>query len=139
MRLGFRKAAGLPIDMSYESKPKTALPRLWLQAKLEQAADQEKARLAWIQRIEGALTILAETYRWEAAYLFGSIAEKGKFRTTSDIDIAVQGLGKLDYYRFVGEISGILEKRVDVVLLEDCRFAESIKEKGIKWSPKDKL
>jgi predicted nucleotidyltransferase len=127
-----------PAEMSHESKRKAGFPRLWYQAKLEQQADHEKARLAWLQRIEDALTILAERYGWEVAYLFGSIAEKGKFRTASDIDIALKGLSKLDYYKFVGEISDILEKRVDVVLLEECHFADSIREKGIKWSRKSK-
>ena len=124
--------------MSHESKRNFGLPRLWYQARLKQQADQEKARLAWIQRIEDALMILAERYCWEVAYLFGSIAEKGKFRSTSDIDIAVKGLSKLDYYKFVGEISDILEKRVDVVLLEECHFADSIRKKGIEWSRKSK-
>ena len=51
-----------------------------------------------------------------------------------DIDIALLGLKKHDYYEFIGEISDLLNRRVDVVLLEECRFAQLIKEKGKKWS-----
>ena len=54
---------------------------------------------------------------------------EGRFRQNSDIDIAVLGLKKYDYYKFIGEISDLLNRRVDVVLLEECAFAHFIKKK----------
>ena len=89
-------------------------------------------RKALIEQINRALNKLEKKYYWDEAYLFGSVAQKGKFRRNSDIDIAVSGLNSLEHYAFIGEISELLEKRVDVVLLEECRFARSIKEKGLK-------
>ena len=83
-----------------------------------------------------ALSSLEKKYQWDEVYLFGSIVLEGRFRQNSDIDIAVLGLKKFDYYKFIGEISDLLNKRVDVVLLEECHFAQFIKEKGIKWNPK---
>ena len=123
------------------SKPvKTAtLPDHWLKSVLKKQADQEKMRIAALQQVEEALSCLQKKYRWDEAYLFGSIVLAGRFRRNSDIDIAVSGLEKFDYYEFIGEISDLLNKRVDVVLLEECHFEQFIKEKGIKWSRKSRL
>ena len=38
-------------------------------------------------------------YQWDEAYLFGSLILEGRFRQNSDIDIAVLGLKKYDYYK----------------------------------------
>jgi predicted nucleotidyltransferase len=122
------------------SKPiKTAkFPHLWHKSILKKQADQEKLRIATLQQVEDALGGLEKKYRWDEAYLFGSIVREGRFGRNSDIDIALSGLKKYDYYEFVGEISDLLDKRVDVVLLEECRFAHFIKEKGLKWSRKNR-
>ena len=123
------------------SKPiKTAkFPDLWLKGILKKQDDQEKARIAALQQVEEALDCLEKKYRWDEAYLFGSIVLEGRFRRNSDIDIAVSGLKKFDYYEFIGEISDLLNKRVDVVLLEECHFAQFIEEKGLKWNRKSRL
>ena len=123
------------------SKPvKTAtLPDHWLKSVLKKQADQEKMRIAALQQVEEALCCLQKKYRWDEAYLFGSIVLEGRFRRNSDIDIAVSGLEKFDYYEFIGEISDLLNKRVDVVLLEECHFEQFIREKGIKWNRKSRL
>ena len=96
-------------------------------------------RIALIEQINRVLSKLEKKYYWDEAYLFGSVAHKGKFRRNSDIDIAVSGLNCLEHYAFTGEISDLLDKRVDVVLLEECRFAKSIKKKGLKWNRKTGL
>ena len=109
-------------------------PDLWHKSILKKQADQEKMRFAVLQQVEDALRSLEKKYQWDEAYLFGSIVMEGRYRQNSDIDIALLGLKKYDYYEFIGEISDLLNKRVDVVLLEECHFANFIKEKGIKWS-----
>jgi predicted nucleotidyltransferase len=123
------------------SKPaKTAtLPDLWHKSILKKQADQEKMRIAALQQVEKALSSLEKKYQWEEAYLFGSVVLEGRYRRSSDIDIAVLGLKKYDFYEFIAEISDLLNKRVDVVLLEECQFAHFIKEKGIKWNRKSRL
>ena len=75
-------------------------------------------RLAVIEQIKRTLHKLEKKYYWDEVYLFGSVAHPGKFRRNSDIDIAVSGLNRLEHYAFTGEISDLLDKRVDVVLLE---------------------
>jgi uncharacterized protein len=122
------------------SKPekKATLPDIWHKSILKKQADQEKMRIAVLRQAEEALNCLEKKYRWAEAYLFGSLTQEGKFRKNSDVDIAVLGLHKYDYYEFIGEIFAILNKRVDVVLLEECYFARSIKQKGIKWTQKSR-
>ena len=125
--------------LSQKPKKTSILPDLWYKAIVKKQADQEKMRITVIQQINKALNRLDKKYHWDEVYLFGSVAQKGKFRRNSDIDIAVQGLDKLEHYAFIGEISDLLNKRVDVILLEECHFADSIKERGIKWSRTSKL
>ena len=114
----------------------TSLPSIWHKSILERQADQEKLRLLVLRQISKALNTLKKKYHWDDTYLFGSVAHKGKYRSSSDIDIAISGLNKLEHYAFIAEISELLDKPVDVVLLEECIFAQSIKEKGLKWSRK---
>ena len=119
---------------------KTAIyPDLWHKSILKKQADQEKMRIAVLRKVEEALNILEKKYQWEEVYLFGSIVIEGRFRRNSDIDVAVSGLKKSDYYELIGEISDLLNKRVDVVLLEECHLAPFIKEKGMKWKRKSRL
>lgn len=125
--------------MSQKPKRNVSLPQLWYKTIMQKQADQEKMRVAMTQQISEALTRLDEKYHWDEIYLFGSLAQKGKFRRNSDIDIAVLGLRGHEYYAFIGEISELLNKRVDVVLLEECHFADSIKERGIRWNRKSGL
>lgn len=119
---------------SQNSQKSAALPSRWHKSILKRQADQEEMRIAVIERIKWALRKLKKKYYWDEAYLFGSVAHKGKFRRNSDIDIALSGLNKHEHYAFTGEISDLLDKRVDVVLLEECHFARSIKDKGLKWN-----
>ncbi len=119
-----------------EPAKNSAIPALWHKATRERAAEREKLRMRLLEQIDCALTALEQKYHWDDTYLFGSVAQKGKFRRNSDIDIAISGLNKLEHYAFTGEISELLDKSVDVVLLEECIFAESIKEKGLKWNHK---
>lgn len=122
------------------SKPvKTATyPDLWHRSILKKQADQEKMRITDLQQVEDTLRTLEKKYQWDEAYLFGSIVLEGRYRRKSDIDIALVGLKKYDYYKFIGEISDLLNRRVDVVLLEECSFAHFIKKKGIKWNRKNR-
>jgi len=116
-----------------------AFPARWHKSILKRQSDQEEMRIALIEQINRVLSKLEKKYDWDEAYLFGSVAQKGKFRRNSDIDIAVSGLNSLEHYAFTGEISELLDKRVDVVLLEECRFTKSIKKKGLKWNRKTGL
>jgi predicted nucleotidyltransferase len=111
-------------------------PPVWHQRRQMKYHQFEQARLNTIEAIKEALNHLAKRYTWEDAYIFGSITSPGRYGSASDIDISVSGLDTLDYFAFIGDISELLNKRVDVVRLEECRFSQSIISKGIKWTRK---
>ena len=117
-------------------KKEVGLPSLWHKAFLERLANREVLRISVLQKVSNALKALEKKYHWDEAYLFGSVSQKEKFGRNSDVDIAISGLNRLEHYAFTGEISELLEKPADVVLLEECPFAESIKDRGLKWSRK---
>ena len=121
------------------STKSTALPSLWHKGILERQADQEKLRISVLKQISKALNTLEKKYQWDEVYLFGSVAQKGKFRLNSDIDIAISGLNRLEHYAYTGDISALLDMRVDVVIMEECPFAKAIKEIGLKWNHKTGL
>jgi predicted nucleotidyltransferase len=113
-----------------------AIPPRWHKATVQRQADLEKIRISLLRQVSNALKSIKKKYHWDEAYLFGSVAQEERFRQNSDIDIAISGLDKFEHYAFTAEISELLEKSIDVVLLEECPFAQSIKEKGLKWNRK---
>ena len=114
----------------------TKFPHVWLQGRQKKFQQREQARLNTMNAIKKALNHLEERYTWDDAYIFGSVATEGRYRSASDVDIALSGLDTLDYFAFIGDISELLNKSVDVVRLEECRFSQSIITKGIKWTRK---
>ena len=114
----------------------TKYPSVWYKRRQKKHYQREQARLTTIGAIEDALHHLAARYTWDDAYIFGSVASTGRYKSGSDVDIAVSGLDTLDYFAFIGDISELLNKQVDVVRLEECRFSQSIISKGIKWTRK---
>jgi predicted nucleotidyltransferase len=118
-------------------KPKsTKYPPAWYQGRQRKYHQLEQKRLNTIDAVREALNQLKERYTWDDAYIFGSVTNTGRYGSASDVDIALSGLNTLDYFAFIGDISELLNKRVDVVRLEECRFSQSIISKGIKWTRK---
>jgi uncharacterized protein len=111
---------------------------IWERSHSRKIKEREELRHSVLSRLNGALEILSDQYSWTEVFIFGSVIRKGAFHENSDVDIGIQGLYPLRHYAFVGELSGLLERDVDVVLLEECGFADRIKEKGLKWSAKQK-
>lgn len=111
---------------------------LWLAAQEKQKQEKEASRSTVLQELDDALKRLETEYAWTDLYLFGSVTKNGRFGESSDVDIAIKGLEKNRFYAFVGELSSILNRSVDVVNLEECGFSEKIIAGGLKWSPKKK-
>jgi len=64
-------------------------------------------------------------------YLFGSIIRKGRFYHLSDIDIALKN-SKTSRLQLYSEWSTALNRDVDIVMIEQCDFAEEILKYGEK-------
>ena len=111
---------------------------LWVQFIQKEQEERERLRKLILQDVNKTLQLLMGKYTWKEIYLFGSIIQEGKFKPNSDVDIAVRGLDKFDYYTFIGEVSQLLNRRVDVIRLEECHFSDSIIKKGHRWIHKKK-
>ena len=109
---------------------------IWERNLARKEEKREELRHSFLLKLDKSLEALSEKYSWKEIFIFGSITRNGAFHENSDVDIGIEGLGPLRHYAFVGEISGLMERDVDVVLLEECGFADRIKEKGLKWSMK---
>jgi predicted nucleotidyltransferase len=124
----------MPTD-NYTEKSRPFKPYLWQENRRKELEAYEALRLSVLGKLKDALTDLGRNYQWDAVYVFGSVIKPGKFQPRSDVDVAVKGLDKFRLYSFIGDISAIMERDVDVIVLEECHFSESIIKKGAKWNP----
>ena len=117
------------------SKEKKSPPdiSIWRRAIIENRHARERQRLHTVDKVWNAIEQLRHTYQWDDLYIFGSATKPERFTEYSDIDIGIEGLNKLLHYRFIADLSGLIEGEVDVVRLEDCSFAETIRAQGIRW------
>ena len=125
-----------PYIHTKENKPFE--PYLWHESRRRKLEADEALRLSVLGKLKGALAELGRNYQWNTVYVFGSVIKPGKFQTRSDVDVAVEGLDKLRLYSLVADISAFMERDVDVIVLEECHFSESIIKKGAKWNPEKK-
>ncbi|MBM4275655.1 MAG: nucleotidyltransferase domain-containing protein [Deltaproteobacteria bacterium] len=101
----------------------------WEQALEEEARRRERERQEVLTRALARLPAYFAGKRVAAAYLTGSVLREGHFYAFSDVDIAVEGLEE-DYFRVMVELEELLDRQVDLIELERCRFAETIRERG---------
>lgn len=79
--------------------------------------------------IQTAVDILKEEGCKEI-YLFGSLVN-GDFTEKSDVDLAVKGLKKRNFFKILGKLIMALDHSVDLVNLEKKdRFSSMLKKKG---------
>ncbi len=95
--------------------------------------ENEKIRQQTLRQLLRALPQLAARYGFERAYVFGSLAKKGRFQKTSDVDLAVEGLTDEKYFTFWAELSELVGREVDVVQIERHHLKKRIIESGIEW------
>lgn len=107
---------------------------LWKRISKQRREAAEQYRLKVLDEIWNALNILFGEYQWDDLYIFGSVIRPGGFSESSDVDIGVRGLDKFLHYKFVADLSTILNRDVDVVRFEDCTFAKTIMNRGIQWT-----
>lgn len=121
--------------MNPRKKIESACP-LWVEFQKAKEATREIMRKDILRQLDAALDTLYETYSFDEVYLIGSIIKEGKFSSESDVDIAIKGLNKFEHFSFIGDLSSLLGRDVDVIRMEDCRFSDSIISGGVKWRSK---
>jgi len=78
------------------------------------------------ERIQRASRILKARFGARRVVLFGSLAFSTEFRRTSDVDLAVEGLKKGDYWEAWGAVEEVIDDR-SVDLIEIKMASESLK------------
>ena len=122
MGKGHVKKTNAPFDIS-----------IWRRALIENRHVRERQRLHTVNKVWNAIEHLRQTYRWDDLYIFGSATKSVRFHEDSDIDIGIGGLDKFSHYRFIADLFRLIKREVDVVRLEDCPFADTIRTRGIRW------
>jgi predicted nucleotidyltransferase len=68
--------------------------------------------------------------------LFGSITQPYRFNEHSDVDLALEAeVPGLSIYQLISLLSERVGRRVDVLLLPECRFRDTILAQGELWTP----
>jgi hypothetical protein len=110
-------------------------PTPLLDAKLQHQrhqAEQERQRLL-AQALQW-LSSQGEQFGILKGYLFGSVTQPERFSANSDIDLAVESLRDGDPFGLSSYLSLHLNRDVDLVPLDQCHFADKIRQTGMLWN-----
>lgn len=72
-------------------------------------------------------------FGFQQGYLFGSMTQPGRFSQFSDLDLAVDSLKHGDPFGLISYLSTHLNRDVDLVPLDQCHFADKIRQMGVVW------
>ena len=98
----------------------------------EKTRRREALRLATQVELREALRALLPCQR---VIVFGSLVKPGRFSEDSDIDLAIEREpSDVTICQLIGILGDRLGRRVDIVLLEDCRFRDRILREGKAWT-----
>lgn len=104
------------------------------EAVAQRRAAYEQKRQVRLAEVLQLLDELAPGYGIRQAYIFGSLAQPGRFKPTSDIDIAVEQIDPRRFFEAAGQLSMRLGCEVDLVELKHCHFADKIRREGVLWT-----
>ena len=105
----------------------------------KQRAEQELRRKQVFASTIEILEELGPKYGFSKGYIFGSVVKEGKFRRESDVDIAIFNLSNHHFFRLMAEVSGRLERDVDLYQIEtmDEWLRKKIERQGVLWKKED--
>ena len=84
------------------------------------------------ERLRGALADLLPGGR---VIVFGSLTRPGVFHDRSDVDLALASEpSQMNVAMLMLELAERLQRKVDIVLLPQCRFREKILREGEEWT-----
>ncbi|MBF8275039.1 MAG: hypothetical protein HW390_112 [Candidatus Brocadiaceae bacterium] len=112
-------------------KAKTYDISLWERSLGEEYKERKKERLDILKVSVKALKRYFKGKDVKRVFLVGSILKKSGFYPFSDIDVAVGGL-KEEYFKTLLGLEDVLERNVDLIEIEKCRFKDSLERKGLK-------
>jgi predicted nucleotidyltransferase len=104
---------------------------LWEKIIEAKRSRREEERLNFLNELVARLKRYFKGKRVRHVYLIGSILREGGFYNFSDIDIVVEKLEE-DYFKVLTELEELIDRDVDLIELERCRFKESVRKYGTK-------
>ena len=98
-------------------------------------AERKRSRLLEWQRARAQLkTSLQRHLPGQRVWLFGSIAQPGRFNAASDVDLAIEVLpAGMSIYTLTALLDADLQRPVDVVYLPESRLRDKINSQGEPW------
>ena len=98
----------------------------------EHAVRMERLRMSVREELRSALR---EILPGTPVTVFGSLTHAGRFTDASDVDVAlaVEPAGA-SVYQLIAQLSERLGRRVDVMVLSECRFRDKILREGETWT-----
>ncbi|MCA1900245.1 MAG: nucleotidyltransferase domain-containing protein [Chloroflexi bacterium] len=115
-----------------ELKKYNPLPAMRKRREEERPARNKRRRRA-MRIARQAADLLRKEFGAKKVILFGSLAKRGAFTLFSDIDLAVEGMPKENYYKAADAVYYLRpDIKIDLVELETCPPAmrENIKKDG---------
>jgi uncharacterized protein len=89
------------------------------------------------ERLQRRERLRAEVRR-QLREVFGSLTKPGRFHEESDIDLALESEPPgMSLYQLISRLAERLGRRVDVLLLHECRFRDKILREGETWTLPD--
>jgi len=104
---------------------------------LQQIARQrfEKRERARVESRKQLHQVLSRILPGRRVYIFGSVLKPGRFTENSDIDVALESEPTgTSVYQLISILGESIGRRVDVVLLDECRFKDKILKEGEAWT-----
>lgn len=115
--------------------PQTSLMTVLQQMTAERLQNCERLRRKMRRDLRRALGELVPARK---VIVFGSLAKRSRFTENSDIDVALESEpADLSLYQLTSLLAERLGRRVDVVLLPECRFRDKILREGETWTLPD--
>lgn len=102
------------------------------EAIIRKTNEREKLRLDVLKKLHYIIGKLHLEVPFKEAYIFGSVTKPYEFLENSDADIGFLGLKDEYFFKITTFISREMGRNVDIIQLENFRFAEKIKKEGIK-------
>jgi len=109
------------------------MPTLLQSAATLRHREHERLRLAVRADLRAALDdLLPQT----TVTVFGSLVKPGRFNEYSDVDLALAAEPTaMSVFQLSSLLGERLGRRVDVILLPECRFRARIVREGEQWTP----
>lgn len=103
----------------------------WRKHQAQQKSQNQRMVMSARLQLVDIVTVLVQKFQVTKVIVFGSLV-KNRFTAESDIDIAVEGVKKKDFFTALSEVNRLTERWVDLKPMEDLEphFYQRVLETG---------